>query len=303
MKIAWMTVGLMLVGCGVSQSEVIESSDTVGVDGTELSASSRTYVTLTRDMRRCLSPVCGGYFVTDVNRVSPAPRYVSGLTFAGSGLDEETINKALEAVGGELVLRGKLGAEEKMFHTRPFLVSGAWRGLPGMKVAAGDAFDSVEPLDVQCFAAPCPTGRATRLNAGGTTTFHEIDLDSAALVRVDRAWLLSRINLHDAIVAAHFVTRPGGPGGVARVLTASQVFVKLPEAPGPCPLVKMPPCAAGTVRSFNRNVDRCELPSACVIPGVCAQYQPNCEAGYTLQSWSGGSHACQVFACDPAFSL
>ena len=36
---------------------------------------------------------------------------------------------------------------------------------------------------------------------------------------------------------------------------------------------------------------------------IVAYYVPNCAEGYSLQSWSGGAHACPVFACDPEFSL
>jgi hypothetical protein len=247
--------------------------------------------------------MCGGYFVTDVNRANPGAHYVNALDFSKSGLDAQTVDKALDGVGGKLVLRGKLGAEETSFHTRPFVVSDAWRGLPGVTAPSGDGFYTVESMFIQCFTTPCPTGRATRLNAGGATIFHEMNLDAAALPRVDQQWLTSRIYAHDALVSASFVSRPGGPGGTAKVLTASQVFVKLPEAPGPCPQYKLMACPSGQVRSFTRSVDRCELPAACVTPGVCPYFVPNCGADYSLQSWSGGQHACQVYACDPTFSL
>jgi hypothetical protein len=301
MKNALMAAVLMLVGCGVSQTEVTEG-DVLETDGAELSASSRTYVTFTRDFRRCIAPLCGGYWVTDVNRASPTPRYVNALDFTKSGLDQATIDKIWEG-DTQIVLRGKLGAAESRYNTRPFIVSDAWRGMPGVTAVAGDKYFKVESLTIYCIKAPCPSMEATRVNAGGSAMVDALDVTDASLDRVDQTWLKNRIAEHGALVTAKVVNGAFISGTYEKVLSANQVFVHLPEAPGPCPLVKMPACANGLVRTYERNEDRCVLPSfTCVTPGVCAQYFPSCAEGYELQQWSGGSHACPVFACDPTFS-
>ncbi len=303
MKNALMVAALLFVGCGVSQTEVNEP-DQADTEGSELSTTSRTYVTLTRDFRKCASPMCGGWFVTDVNRVNPTPRYVSALDFSKSGLDGATVDKVYEGAPGEVVLRGKLGPVDTGFSTRPFTVSDAFRGMPGITAAAGEPFFKVEAFNVQCIKAPCPTMKATKLNVGGTKVFGELDVGDASATRVDQAWLKNRVVQHEAIVVGALVDGALVSGTHEKVLAASQVFVKLPEQPGPCPLVKMPPCAAGLVRAYARNEDRCVLPSfTCVMAGACALFVPACAAGYELQSWSGGAHACTVYACDPAFSL
>ena len=302
MKNGLMVAVLMMTGCGVSQSELADSTDLQGQEGAELSTTSRTYVTFTRDFRKCVSPMCGGYFVTDLNRVNATAHYVSGFDFSAAGLDDATVTKALEG-GSATILRGKLGAEDSRFHTRPFLISDAWRGMPGVNVAAGDAFYFVASVNIQCIKAPCPSMRATKLNAGGATLFHKTDVSGAALPRVDQSWLTSRLELDDAIAAAQFTQGALVSGTREKVLSASQVFVKLPEAPGPCPAFRLMACPNGQVRTFVRNANRCELPGACVTPGVCALFLPACAEDYTLQSWSGGQHACPTFACDPTFSL
>jgi hypothetical protein len=299
MKNALVVVGLMFLGCGVSQTE-LESDELLNEDGSELSTTARTYVTFTRDFRKCMAPMCGGYFVSDVNRVNPSRTYVSDLDFSASGLDEATIAKALE--GDATILRGKLGKAEAQFHTRKFVVSDAWRGMPGVTAAATDSIYKVEASNIFCIRAPCASLKATRLNASGLNLFDGTDVAPAALSFVDQKWLTNRVTDHQALVAGKAVNGTLVSGTYERILSASQVFVKLPEAPGPCPLAKMPPCATGKVRSFVRNEDRCELPSACVTPMVCTQFIPACPAGYTMQYWKGAS-ACWDFACDPAFSL
>ena len=126
MKTSVLLAMVVLSGCGVSQTEAVDG-DVLGEDGAELSTVLRTYVTFTRDFRKCASPMCGGWFVTDVNRVSPTPRYVNAIDFSAAGLDEATVAKALD--GAETILRGKLGPAEPLRNTRPFLVTDAWRGM------------------------------------------------------------------------------------------------------------------------------------------------------------------------------
>src|SRR5262245_31897030 len=46
----------------------------------QISEKNPAYVTLKRDVRRCAAPLCGGYFITEVNRTREA-QYVSGLEF------------------------------------------------------------------------------------------------------------------------------------------------------------------------------------------------------------------------------
>ncbi len=291
----------MLVGCGVSQTEV-NAPDELESDGAELSTTSRSYVTFTRDFRKCASPMCGGWWVTDVNRVTPVPRYVNSFDFSKSGLDEATIVKAQEGEVGQVVYRGKLGPADS-FNTRAFVVSSVYRGLPGVTAVVGQPFFKVERANIQCFKAPCPTMKATKLNVGGGPLVDGLKVTDATLSLVSETWLKSRIADHSAIVTGKLENGALISGSYEQLLSASQVFVKLPEQPGPCPMVKMPACPVGKVRSYARNEDRCVLPAACVTPGACALFVPACAEGYELQSWTGGKFACTVYACDPAFSL
>ena len=125
----------------------------------------------------------------------------------------------------------------------------------------------------------------------------------ALLTMVDGKWLTNRIEEHDALVAGKFVAGQKFSTGTEQILSASQVFVKIPEAPGPCPVFKLAACPNGQTRTYVRNADRCILPAACVSGGACALFVPQCAPGYTLQSWTGGKFACQAYACDPAWSV
>lgn len=267
-----------------------------------LSASSRSFVTLRHDQRKCMSPMCGGYFVRDVNRKT-AERYVSSLDFAhASDLDPEAVDQVLAAPDGELVLRGKLGPVDAKFGTRQFLVYEAYRGMPGHTPAEGDTFYDVSANDPphQCLVAPCNNLVAHKLNATKTTSYTRTDADLGGFI--DAAWLQNRVENDDAIVAGTIEDGAVFTGGPEQVLGANQVFIRLPERIGPCPALAIPNCAAsGKVATFTHSPDRCQVFDKCVTPGVCALFLPSCGDGYSLVSWTGGPHACQQHACEPSF--
>ncbi len=293
-------VGLA-VGCGVTEAELGEPGEVLVEDGSELGASAQTYVQLRRDIRRCMAPLCGGYFVHDVNRAALREVYVSHLDFSQAKLDEATQAHVTGAGDGEVVLKGKLGPVEPQFRTRPFLVTAAWRGMPGVRPAAGELFFRAERVDIRCIAAPCPSYRATKLHGSQGTLFHDVGVARASLPAVDRVWLERRVTDREALVTARFVPGTQYSAGRELVLDVSQVFVKLPDVKGPCPMFPIAQCTGGKTMAMARTADRCLVPAGCVTMQGCSEPRVVCPAGYRLDLWRGGTNACLKWACDPEF--
>ena len=241
----------------------------------DITAGSLAYVTLRRDYRKCMAPVCGGYWVKDVNR-NKEERYVSGLEFGLSGLDEELVAMVLEAPAEELVLRGMLGPKDPQFGTRAMNVLDAYRGLPGVSPIEGDLFFKAEDRDppIQCFAAPCPNEVASLLNSGRKYAFDGYQVALAAKPHVDQAWLVDRIHHHDAIAAALFVYGEEYPAGNEVLLDASQVYVNVADRSGPCTEYPLAKCPEGMEWSFERDEDLCLHPNACVETEGCPSLVP-----------------------------
>jgi hypothetical protein len=273
-----------LSACGVTESVVGQNEGDATPDSAELSASSRTYVGLRLDPRRCAAPMCGGYFVHDVNRVNLSEVYVSGLDFSSSGLSDADQQRVYEAIG-DVVLRGKLGPKESVHGTRPFIVSDAFRGMPGKPPASTDFFFKVKSSSAQL--------SSTKANQTSATQFQELSL--TALGFVDQKWLSQRTLEQGAIVSGALVQ----DGDVAR-LEGSNVFVKLPEHTA-CPAIAAAACPAGQVRTYARTPDRCIVPDACVTQGVCNFLVPNCGDGYTSVSFKTAPRGCNSVVCDPSW--
>lgn len=295
-------VGVM--GCGVDSAQVDNRGGDVAStseDGAELSSTSRTYVTLRRDIRKCIAPMCGGYFVADVNRVTFSEKYVNALDFSKSDLSADDIAVVLGAPEGELVLRGKLGPAEARFNTRPFQVYEAYRGMPGV-TATDKTFFTVEDTGIRCVRAPCPTFKAKKLNSTATRMVDGVWVTSASLALVDETWLAQTVLETQAIVSAQIVEIPSAFGDDAVMVDASQVFLRVPQNQS-CPQARPAQCAAGTERTWSRREDRCLVPSACVAksPDCPRASSIPCASGYTRLKWAAEPDACTEVVCDPSW--
>ena len=290
---------LLSGGCA---TEVAEASyDEINGD---LSSYSNSWVTLRHDTRKCMAPLCGGFWVRDANRKT-VERYVSGLVLPATVFDAATAAKVTSAPPEELVLRGKLSPKEAKFNTQAFLVSGAYRGMPGKAPVAGDAFYSAKPRSpkISCLAAPCSNEVATKLNFTAPNYFMEYAVDRAAAAFVDQEWLAGRVRNHGAVVAGTIVAGTKYPMGAAPALDASHVYINVKDMAGPCPVFKLAACPTGTARAYSRSPDLCVLPGECVAAKACPSKAPaQCAANYALTAWNPtGGAKCLAFACDPAF--
>lgn len=283
---------MTMTACGVGEAEVEALDPMLDDDSAELSTTKDTFLIARRDTRRCISPLCGGYWVKDLNSTMQE-RYVSAFDFTASDLSDEERQNVFGA-DFETILFGRLGPKEKTYNTRTLLVKEAYRALPGNTLAPADKLYSVGRTKIGCVTVPCANLQVTRLNrTTGHTMATDVDVTPALQSFVDEAWVSARV-LDGRAVVVGSVTRASG-----RVtLTARQVFMKLPDRVQACPKVSAPVCRSGKVAAWNRDDNRCLVPAGCTFPGVCAAFEPSCATGYSLVSWV---NICPRHACDPDF--
>jgi hypothetical protein len=301
----FLSVGFVLCACGLPQldDENFEADESTTSE-VALSVHHDAFVTLRADRRKCVWPMCGGYFVTEANATCQRERYVNGLDFSHSGLDEASVDAALAAPAAELVVAGHLGPVEPRFSTRSFVVTEAFRGLPGVSPARGAAFVTVETQTIYCVVAPCPQFVATLLNRreAQPQRFDGTIVAKASATAVDQPWLVGLIEEGRAIAAGNFGVGEQYPTGDEKVLLVSQEYLRLPVVNEPCPVTTPPVCAVGEVNAFVRTIHRCIEPQGCVKQSACEEPAPSCEDGYSLASWMGPK-GCPEYACDPSFTV
>ena len=304
----FLLVGLLSAwgGCGPQTEEGQEVAEPeLGQLAAELSQSSQSYVVLRRDVRRCASPYCGGFYVRDANRTT-AELYVTDLDLRYAGLDAATQALVRGAPAQELVLRGVVSARSPSTGLRRFIVTEAYRGMPGAVVRAGDVLYKARPYSPQplCFTAPCPSEHGWALNTSTDVEapFSSYAMDGAARAGVELAWLRDRVRGHGAITAGRMRDGTVFAGGPEQVLEASQVFVRLPDPPGPCSAADVTGglCLPSTLPTYARSEDRCFVFQACEAQQMCTLSLPACESGYRLVTYRTAG-ACTTGVCEPEF--
>jgi hypothetical protein len=304
--LAFVCVGA-LGGCGPA-GDSPQAVEKTGAESYAPSIQTSAYFTARKDPRACAAPSCGGYFVREVNGGAQAHEsYVSGLDFSQASFGETTARLVQDASEGELVLLGSIGGGEEWLRLAPFIVLDAFRGMPGILPDRADAFYLVADRDrIPCVRGRCDDETASALNTGVTLGFDQLSVAQAAAPFVDQAWLADRVRHHGAIVAAHLRGLGYDPHGIREpVLDVSQVFVKLPEASGPC-LLPHHVCQSPLTPTYERDAQRCLVFDACVSPDACLPSEtvlPRCAEGYTLVTWPARTLTCTGLACDPAFLL
>jgi hypothetical protein len=294
MRFLLLAVAVFAVGCGVSgDAVVLEGDETFADDSSDLSTTKDTFLLARRDTRRCVSPMCGGYWVKDLNSTMQE-RYVSGFDFSGSDLSDAVQGQVAGAPDFEVVLLGRLGPLERRFNTRTLKVLAAYRGMPGKTFLPTDKFYGVFPSKIACVTTPCAYLQTTRLNrTTGHTMATDVSVEGARAFGVDSEWLLNR-TLSGRTVVAGRVVRANGHITVE----AHQLFIALPDQTAACPEFDEPMCSGATIPAWERDSNRCLSPVGCTPPGVCARLEFECEPGYSQVSWM---NVCPRFACEPSF--
>jgi len=235
--------------------------------------NNSTFYTMRADLRRCLSPLCGGYWVRRVNQTRTrcadgswkSECYVAEIDWNGQTQIEP--NKAL--VRGNLIAKqfprfGNLGA---------FRVTESWQAATD-KAATG-TFYRVRDRGVRCIIHPCLSHVESKLNAAAVRNIAGADLSGAG-AGDELAGEASRAMTEAAgvmVAGNHAVVT--GPGGTAQTLRATQFYLRAgaqsrgqpssSSLPGTKPCVKTG-CSSEICADHN-------VPSPCIFRQEYACYQ------------------------------
>ncbi|HEY5945444.1 MAG TPA: DUF6748 domain-containing protein [Kofleriaceae bacterium] len=169
-----------------------ETADDAALDGKADGAvdGAYTYFEIYKDLRKCSSPSCGGYFLHRLNRTSTVCHngtsrwscYVPGLDFTESNLGD-TLQAALQdaatrdatASGVIAIVRGRFAPQSYTGYGNlgRFVVTEGW-------IAENDAvsegvFVRVHDNGVRCITTPCPTIGEKALNTSRAANVHGLD--------------------------------------------------------------------------------------------------------------------------------
>lgn len=218
-----LSLGLSLAACAPLDEDAI---DDVAAD--EVRAGG-PYVRLRHDTRRCVSPVCGGFWVSRVNQrtlrcadgSTAAECYVAEVDYSGLGLPEGE----LAAVGDRAVIyRGRIVSRTygTFGNLGQLIVQEGWRAASD--ATSTDTVFATRNTERVCVRAPCPTYDANKLN--GTTSHTLTGVDLSGVAGVSRADLRAGT---DALATTSGLLVAGSVRSIGqnRTLAASQFYLRL----------------------------------------------------------------------------
>jgi hypothetical protein len=178
-------------------------------------ASTSSFYTFRRDVRRCASPRCGGLFVKLVNqsRTRCADNRFRSECYVGTidwgGQNQPDSDRAL--LRGTLRPRGEFGLMR---------VTEVWQAASANQ--PGGTFYRVRDRGIRCIAAPCATHHEATLNSTASRNIAGVDLAGAGAPDNSLSEANAAMTLRDGILAAGTHSPVTGPAGRSVMLKATQ---------------------------------------------------------------------------------
>ncbi|CAN5925323.1 hypothetical protein BH11MYX4_BH11MYX4_67070 [soil metagenome] len=185
----------LLAGCAADTSseatddDASELADTTEDAITGAPSSFGYFVVTRRDNRKCVSPLCGGYFVKRVNQATTrcadgtlqAECYVSAIELKNVGLSAREEEGLLGSLAeGHAVIKA-LQYKKKFNGTTLGLLKAneGWVGATGS--AVDGSFYRAADNGLRCIKAPCPSTTAFQLNGREDHNIIKVNLASTAI--------------------------------------------------------------------------------------------------------------------------
>ena len=186
-------------------------------------SSTSTFYTIRRDLRRCASPMCGGYFIKLVNQ--PRTRCANGRSMPECYVASIEWNGQPEAAADGALVRGKLIKRGDRRGTYGVLnAREVW--LPASGKQASGTFFRVRDRGVRCIAAPCETHHEAKLNTSVNRNVAGVDLAAASASENAVSEALEAMTGPDGVLVSGSHEPVTGPAGRSQMLNATQFYLR-----------------------------------------------------------------------------
>lgn len=272
-------VSLILVMAAPQAAEdVFIEDDPAGAREVDQLAATATYFTVRRDLRKCASPMCGGYFVKRVNH---------SRTLCSNGRYEEECYVAdidwrgqPDVEAEKALLRGHItgNSRSRLGRFGKFRVSESWQAT-GTNPATKEFF-RVRDRGIRCITFPCLTHNESRLNSTFSRNIAGIDLTNvgASADAIQDAGMAMSTRAGILVSGSHKTQT--GPAGRGEMLVASQFYLRARKQTSAKPCMKTG--CSGQVCSDEEVVTTCEYrPEYDCYKTARCERQANGQCGFT----------------------
>jgi hypothetical protein len=196
-----------------------------------------SYYLARADPRLCPSPMCGGLWVTLVNRTRTTcgdgtrrkECYAAEADLTALPVDEKSrVLLARAIVEGRALARGMLvsGRVEAFPELATLVVSEVWTASSSQNRGRG-VFHKLRDRGVRCITTPCFSVHAAALNSGRHVNVSEIDLTPSGAPARERRSALQHLPHVGLITTGRVVLdHNAGPAGPGRTIVATQFYAR-----------------------------------------------------------------------------
>jgi hypothetical protein len=197
--------------------------------------SNATFYVATPDLRLCASPMCGGWWVSEVNHAttvcmdgtSAASCYVAGVDFGPAGLTAGGQTAADDALNnGTVLMKAHFVAYPDPNYTLADLaVTQAWAGGTGHAASGGYARERENGL--ACLTYPCEHLDEGILNRMRTGVISDLDFTPSGATSQQQQDAIAATLTPDGLIVAGRTYVDSGPGGTATARKVTEYYTRL----------------------------------------------------------------------------
>lgn len=280
LALALVSLGLVFLGCGsldgpTEPDDAALSASLADEGKADSVTSTSTFYKFRHDNRRCVSPVCGGFWVSRVNFT--VTKCVDGTWQSECYVPE--IDRSAVGTGPDLeratIYRGNIKpwTYGSFGNLGKFAVTEAW--APATARAPTGTFYRVTDSGIRCVRAPCPSLHEAKLNSTTSANITELNFNAvgatAAQIEAARAALVT-----GGFLAAG--TNRAQNGGTA--LAIGQLYLRVRGVVGPLACTFNSDC---TMSSFPRPI---ASTSDCYCPGCSTTAMNLAVSDANAASWT-----------------
>ena len=217
--LALILVSLIFTPTAINKALNRVNADSEGPAVLDTLASTSSFYSFRRDLRRCASPRCGGFFVKLVNQ---------SRTRCADGRFQSECYVATVEWGGEpqpdsdrALLRGTM-RPRGLFGT--LRVSEVWQAASANQPSG--SFYRVRDRGLRCIAAPCATHHQATLNSTASRNIAGVDLAGAGAPDNSLSEAMAAMTNRDGILVSGVHTPVTGPAGRSVMLKATQFYLR-----------------------------------------------------------------------------
>lgn len=198
--------------------------------------TTSTYYTVRPDVRRCASPLCGGYFVKRVN--DPRTRCANGRFAPECYVAEIDWGGQPQVETRGALLRGNVVPKffQGFGNLGEFRVSESWQSASNTPPIG--TYYRVKDRGLRCITHPCPTHHEAQLNSTIHANVAGVDLNGTGATDDMMAEASRAMTEPDGILVAGTHAPVRGPGGRSRQLKASQFYLRAQKQVSSKPCMK-----------------------------------------------------------------